>query len=91
MKIDPNIKEDLKKYLKEREKKQAKKILITSAYPLSRDEKNSLFRKIPSIEKAELEEIVDPTIVAGFIIRQDSKVLDYSLLGMIKQLKTSLS
>jgi len=87
MKINAQIKEELKKFLKEREKKEKEKVWVISAQKLSTEEKDTLVKKIPSLKKADLAEQIDSNLIAGVIIKQGSRMLDFSLAGMIRDLQ----
>ncbi len=65
---------------------------ITSAYPLTDEQRNMLTAKLVTSLNAAiiLHEAVDPTLLAGATIKIGDKVVDDSVLGKLKQLKTQL-
>ena len=87
MKINAQIKEELKKYLKEREQKEKEKVFIVSASKLTPEEKDLLFQKLPTLKKAEIIEHIDTDLIAGVIVKQGSRMHDFSLASMIRNLQ----
>ncbi len=79
MKINPELKEELRKYLEEQIGREKKKVTIVSAYPLSHAEKNAIVIAYPGLNKELVENIVDKTIVGGIIIKFGSKIIDLSI------------
>jgi F-type H+-transporting ATPase subunit delta len=65
---------------------------ITSATPLSAAQKKNLTKGLESAtgKKIELEEIVDPAILGGLIVKLGSKMVDDSIDGRIERLKRHL-
>lgn len=87
MKIDPQIKKDLAARLKEDLASKKKQVVLISAYKLDKKEVDSVMAKIPDLRKADVKYEVDPSIIAGFVIKVGSKVLDLSLSGQLQNFK----
>nr|YP_009297747.1 ATP synthase CF1 delta subunit [Kumanoa americana]AOM67481.1 ATP synthase CF1 delta subunit [Kumanoa americana] len=62
---------------------------ITSAVPLTEEQKNNLISKLEIIttsKKIELETRTDSDLIAGFKIQIGSKIIDTSLKGQLKEM-----
>ena len=59
---------------------------IVAPYQLSDAEVKEIQSKVPMIRHSKVEVIVDETILAGVIIQQGSKLIDYSLKSKIESL-----
>lgn len=66
---------------------------ITSAYPLTDSQKVSLQKQLEESLNADviLHEDVDPSLIAGATIKIGDKLVDDSIRGKLKQLKTQLT
>ncbi len=87
MKIKPEIREDLKRFLKEKLQRKQREITIVAPYKLSREDLAEIFEQYPQLESKVVNSEVDPAILAGIIIKQGTKVLDLSLAERIKNLR----
>lgn len=87
MKIDPSIKKDLAARLKEDLANKRKQVVLVSAYKLDSKELSAIMAKVPDLKKAQVKQEVDPSIIAGYVIRVGSKVLDLSLKGQLNNFK----
>ncbi len=87
MKIKPEIREDLKRFLKEKLQRKQREITIVAPYKLSREDLAEIFEQYPQLESKVINSEVDPAILAGIIIKQGTKVLDLSLAERIKNLR----
>lgn len=70
-----------------------KLVEISTAQPLSQEEKTQIIEKLRCmyhVENIILNETLDRSLLAGFIIRTGDKVLDLSLLGRWESLYTRL-
>lgn len=66
---------------------------VTTAIPLSPDQHDVLKEKLKqmtSSEEVKLAITVEPELIGGFIIQVDSKVIDTSLKGQLKQIASYL-
>jgi len=87
MKIDPQIKKDLAARLKEDLATKKSQVVLVSAYKLDKKEESSLMLKLPILKQAQVKYEVDPKIIAGYVVRVGSKVLDLSLRGQLQNFK----
>ena len=91
MKINPEIKQDLISYIKQRMSGNAMpKVQVVAPYRLSDQELNTLKQKIELLEHADIEIEVDETMLAGIIIRYGSQMIDLSLNSELHKLEQKL-
>ncbi|MCB0459896.1 MAG: ATP synthase F1 subunit delta [Flavobacteriaceae bacterium] len=62
---------------------------VTSAIPLTDDLKTKVLKKVKDIlgKEVHLENIVDPSIIGGFILKVGDKQFDASILGKMNNLR----
>ncbi|MCL4165364.1 UNVERIFIED_CONTAM: hypothetical protein GTU68_048378 [Idotea baltica] len=62
---------------------------VTTAIPLTKELEEKVLAKVKEIvgKKVNLENIIDPTIIGGFILRVGDKQFDASISGKIKNLR----
>ncbi|MBI5127761.1 F0F1 ATP synthase subunit delta [Candidatus Roizmanbacteria bacterium] len=87
MKIKPHLKEELKKYLSERVKKEEQKIKVFSAGKLNDDDKTLIKKKLKAFDWQDVDYFVDPSLLAGVVVKKGSKMIDLSLKGTLSNLK----
>ncbi|KKQ24037.1 MAG: F0F1 ATP synthase subunit delta [Candidatus Roizmanbacteria bacterium GW2011_GWC2_37_13] len=87
MKIKPHLKEELKKYLIEKVRKEEQKIKVFSAGKLDDEDKILIKRKLKSFDFKDVDYFIDPSIMAGVIVKKGSKMIDLSLKGTLSNLK----
>ncbi len=91
MKIDAAIRTNLrKKIIKELNSPQNRTVIVRSAYKMSEGEISQLKQALPDMQTAHLTNEVDPEIIAGVILVDGSKIIDYSVKGRLDELVTSL-
>lgn len=68
-------------------------VTITSARPLDAAVKDSILKKVQAQAKGTLEvtEEIDETLIGGFIVRMDDKMIDASVSSQFVQLKQRLT
>jgi F-type H+-transporting ATPase subunit delta len=67
---------------------------VTSAEPLSPEQRSSLAEKVKQVagtEQVEIDLLVDPALIGGFVLRVGSKVIDASLSGQVRRLGLALA
>ncbi len=90
MKINPNLKEDLRKYLFDKIKKDKSTVTVISSYVLKEEEKKLLQSKLTSFDWSMVKYVVDPKVIAGVIIKVGSKVIDLSLNASLQSLQHTI-
>lgn len=91
MKINPRLKEDLKKYLLRKQEEEQNKVMIRSAYKLSEEELKSITEFFPELKGKEIVEVTDDSLLAGVVIQQGSKVRDLSLKSQLMSLEQRIN
>ena len=91
MHIDPALKEELKQYLLRKMHDTKMRVTVVSAYPLQKHEIDDLIRKFDYLEHAHLDNEVDSSILAGFVIKFGTKMIDVSLRRKLEEVDASLS
>jgi F-type H+-transporting ATPase subunit delta len=85
MKIDPQLKSELKKYLLEK-MQQERVVHIVSPYLLSENEMSKLKNNFAMLKDARIENEVDKSLVAGVVIKFGSQMIDLSIKGELQEL-----
>lgn len=86
MKLSKQVKDGLRSYLKSHIDSHVSKVQIIAPYELSMEEITLIKSKIPSIAKRDVEVVTDSTILAGFMIKDGSRLMDYSLKTKLQSL-----
>lgn len=87
MKIKPRLKEEIKKYLLTKQQEERKKATITAAYHLNEVEISKLKEIFPALKGRKIIQQIDESIIAGLIIKYESKVVDLSLRQRLSNLE----
>lgn len=90
MKIDPQLKQDLKKYLEEKIHESKKTVFVSSPYALGEKEMSLLKKHFPFLENAKLENVIDKTLLAGVVLKFGTKMIDLSLRTELQNLKQTI-
>ncbi len=90
MKINPKLKKELKRFLKDKIQKEQNRITIYSADVLGIDGKKALEKKFSDLNWKEVVYKIDRSIIAGIIIKVGSKMIDLSLSGSLSKLSNTL-
>ncbi len=90
MKIDPKLKDELKRTLLDDLQKKASIVTIETANPLSEKQLEDLYEKVPFLKTMTVQFKINKTLLAGFVIKQGSTINDYSLSTKISQIKRNL-
>lgn len=70
-----------------------KMIEVSSAFAFTNRQKNTLIKKLKEITKAReirLAITVDPSLIGGFLIKTDSKVIDFTIKNQLQELAKHL-
>ncbi len=87
MKIDPRIKADLKARLKQDLVALKKQFTVISAFKIGNEEISEIKKKFPALKDALIVYEVDKSLIAGYVIKIGSKVLDVSIRGKLQNFK----
>ena len=87
MKIDPKIKKDLKERLRADLEQKKRQVTVVCAYKIGADEIKELKEKVPLLKEGDIKWQVDSSIIAGYVVKVGSKVLDLSLQGQLQNFK----
>ena len=79
MHIDQAIKEELKKYLAEKIDQNKRRVTIISAAPITDQDMTEIKNKFQYLSTSRIDTIVNRDILAGFIIKFGTKMIDLSL------------
>lgn len=92
MKIDPEMREELKRFFQITIERAKQKTIIISANNLDDEDKAILLSSLPKIAQNELkiDYQIDPSLFAGVMIKTGSKILDLSLKGKLQNIKKTL-
>lgn len=81
------MKEELKKHFLAKIKEKNDEVTIVSAYALSKSEIEGLKKAVPVIKSSKVNNEVDESLIAGYIIRKGSKMIDLSLQQQLRKLQ----
>lgn len=87
VKTNAKYKEALEKLIQAKLKELEETTVIETAVPLSQKEEEAIL-KAAGIRTTKREQVVNPEILGGFIIRKGSKELNYSLYKSLQILQT---
>ena len=87
MKLNPQLKSELKEYITKRLHDQTTYVEVVSPYQLTQSELDDLKQNIPVLHHARLENTVDRSILAGVIIKFGSKMIDLSINGELQDIR----
>lgn len=79
MKINPQLKEELKKHLDSEIQKSKEEIIVYSPYMLEQNEIDSLLNCFPILKRNSVKNILDNSLIGGVIIQFGSKIIDLSI------------
>ncbi len=77
-----------------REQRNIALVTITSASDLNDEQESELLKKVQTVagtENLEVNLLVDPELIGGFVVNVGSKVIDASLAGQIRRLGLALA
>lgn len=90
MKIDPKIKEELRRFLNRELEKRKRQVVIVSPYKLKEDELKMIFKHFPFLSKDRVRNVVDKNLIGGVVIKFKTKVIDLSIKNQLKDLEKKL-
>jgi len=90
MKINPKLKDELKKILIDKLQKEQDLVVVYCADSLESDEKQVLEKKFPDLNWTNAVYKIDRSVIAGVVIKVGSKTIDLSLSGSLLKLSNTL-
>lgn len=90
MKINPQLKEELKRHLETEIQKTKEKIIIFSSYLMGQEEINALLQCFPDIKHTTVENVIDSSLIGGIIIQYGSKIVDLSIRSALHTFQKKL-
>lgn len=72
--------------LNELKKEEVQNALLITPYPLTEAQMAFFLAAFPFLQKMKIEKNYDSSLIAGFILKWDSKIIDASLRGRIDAL-----
>jgi ATP synthase F1 delta subunit len=90
MRLDPQVKERLKKTFSDELLAQKELVKVISAYSLSQDELQKIVSQFPQYATSKVENKIDPTLIGGFVIQSGSQIIDLSIRNALHLLKKQL-
>ena len=90
MRLDPQVKERLKKAFSAELASQREAVRIVSSYALSQKEIDSILLSFPQFSKGKIENVVDKTLLGGFVIQSGSQMIDLSIRNALHSLQKKL-
>jgi len=90
MKINPKLKDDLKRFLMDKIQEERSIVTVYSASLLSEDDKKNLTNKFRGLDWGKARFEIDKSVIAGVIIKIGSRTIDLSLLGSLSKLTNTL-
>ncbi|MDO5301488.1 MAG: ATP synthase F1 subunit delta [Tissierellia bacterium] len=66
-----------------------RRLTLVTAYPLDEGQVNKITKAYTS-DRTRVEQVVDPSLIGGVIIREGNRLLDYSLKGKLEKMEQKL-
>ncbi len=90
MRLDPQVKERLKKSLTAELVAQKQQVTVFSPYPLSENEMKDIVSRFPRFNAGNPENKIDSSLIGGFVIQSGSELVDLSIRNALHLLKKHL-
>ncbi|MEN9328683.1 MAG: synthase delta subunit [Candidatus Parcubacteria bacterium] len=90
MVIDPQLKEDLKKYIEERLQDSKKTVFVFSPYKLTEKDLSMLHTHFPFLDASRVINMIDKSLIAGIVVKFGTKMIDLSLRTELQNLKQTI-
>ena len=87
MQIDSELKQELKQFILDRQKKNLQKVVIRVPYFFSMTEMETLYGLFSFLREGNVQQVVDNSILAGVVIEFGSKRIDLSLISELHKLQ----
>ncbi|MBI4973089.1 F0F1 ATP synthase subunit delta [Candidatus Roizmanbacteria bacterium] len=90
MKINPQLKEELKARLFSQAAKEKEKVFIFSTYQLSPDEMTRLMSTLPDLKDRPCINVVEKSLLGGVIVQYGSKIIDLSIRHLLQTFQKTI-
>lgn len=90
MKINPQLKEELKKQLTGFVAREKEKVIVFSVYPLAPGEISQVLDASEELKGRTFTNVVDKSLVGGIIIQYGSKVIDLSIKHLLQTFQKTI-
>jgi len=90
MRLDPQVKERLKKAFSEELIAKREMVTVFSASLLSSEEMQKILIQFPQFATSQVANKIDPTVIGGFVIQSGSRLIDLSIRNALHLLKKQL-
>lgn len=91
MRIDQATRKELKRVFQDKISKDKERAIVVSPHKLTSVDIDLIMKHIGSKKKtADIQFEIDPSLMAGVMVRIGSKVYDFSLKGKLQNLKQSM-
>lgn len=90
MKIKPRLKEDLKKFLLLKLGEEAKVVTLISSHELTNEQIEEIKETFPRIKNKQIKQEINENLMAGFILKEGSKITDLSLKSNLNKIKKNI-
>lgn len=83
-KLSPQLREDLKDFIKARMEHKGVYAQIAAPYELGDDEIQAIRQRFPLLHDAQITTHLDPSLLGGFVITVGSRLIDCSIKNHIR-------
>lgn len=91
MRIDSTQKSTLKSYLKQKiTEMQRGLVTIITPYPLEKESLHILQSNFPRLSQVQIENVVDKSILGGYVLIDGSTIIDASVKGKLEAITATL-
>lgn len=90
MKIKPRLKDDLKKFLLLKLGEESKVVTLISSHKLTNEQIEDIKERFPRIKNKEIVLEINENLMAGFILKEGSKITDLSLKSNLNNIKKNI-
>lgn len=90
MRLDPHVKERLKKAFTEELGAKKRMVTIFSTYHLYPEDMRKILAQFPQFASNQVENKIDSTVIGGFVIQAGSQLIDLSIRRALHLLKKQL-
>ena len=90
MKIKPRLKEDLKKFLFLKLGEESKVVTLISSHKLTNEQIEDIKERFPRIKNKEIILEIKENLMAGFILKEGSKITEISLKSNLNNIKKNI-